>query len=117
MNNPDNTEERRKHPRLEVDWPITVFTDGDTVEGEALNISLEGISICCEEPLPLKKILRITIAPHDHPIIQISGEVVWSDLYGMDDDKTTIGMGLCFVEISDEDRLAIKKLVSSLDYQ
>ena len=117
MNNSDNAEDRRKHPRFEVDWPITVFTDEDTVEGEAVNISLEGLSICFEEPLPLKKILRITIAPHDHPIIQISGAIVWSDLYAMDDDKTTIGMGVCFVEISDEDRLAIEKLISSLDYQ
>lgn len=117
MNNPDNTEERRKHPRFEVNWAITVFTDGGAVEGEAINISLEGLSICCEEPLPLKKMLRVTIAPPHHPIIQISGEVVWSDLYGMDDEKTTIGMGVCFVEISDEDRLAIEKLVSSLDSQ
>ncbi|MFC1489310.1 PilZ domain-containing protein [Thermodesulfobacteriota bacterium] len=117
MNNPDSTEERRKHPRFEVDWPITVFTDEGTVEGEALNISLEGISICCEEPLPLKKALRITIVPLNHPIIQIFGEVAWADLYGMDDEKTTIGMGICFVEISDEDRLTIEKLVSSLDSQ
>jgi hypothetical protein len=117
LNNPDNAAERRKHPRFEVDWPITVFTDGGTVEGEALNISLEGISICCEEPLPLKKVLRITIAPLNQPIIQIFGEVAWADLYGMGDEKTTIGMGICFVEISDEDRLTIEKLVSSLDSQ
>ncbi len=117
MNNLDNADERRKHPRFEVSWPITVFTDGGTVEGEALNISLEGLSICCEEPLPLKKIIRITIAPLDHPILQVSGEVAWSDLYAMDDEKTTIGMGICFVEISEEDRLTIEKLVSSLDFQ
>jgi len=49
LNNPDNIEERRKHPRFEVNWAITVFTDGDAVEGEAINISLEGLSICCEE--------------------------------------------------------------------
>ena len=71
MKNPDNTDEKRKHPRYEVSWPITVFTDEGTIEGEAVNISLEGISICCEEPLPLKKNFRITIAPHDHPIIQV----------------------------------------------
>jgi len=35
----------------------------------------------------------------------------------MDDEKTTIGMGVCFVEISDEDRLAIEKLVLSFESQ
>jgi hypothetical protein len=36
--------------------------------------------------------------------------VVWSDLYGIGDDDSAYGMGICFVEISDEDLHVLQKL-------
>ena len=113
----DDYKEKRKHPRYEVSWHVTVFTDQGAIEGETINISIDGISICCEEPLQLEKIFRITIAPQNHPILQIAGKVIWADLYGLDRKDTTIGMGICFVEVSDEDHRIIKELISSLSLQ
>ena len=105
--------EKRKHPRFNARWPITVFTDQGEIEGETINISLEGISICCEEPLHLNKIFRMSIISLDNQIIQVAGKVVWSDLYGMDDEEAAIGMGVCFVEVSDKDRYIINDIISS----
>jgi len=113
----DDSQEKRKHPRFEVSWHVTVFTDQGIIEGETINISVDGISICCEEPLQMEKIFRITIAPQNHKIIQVAGKVIWADLYGIDRKNTTIGMGICFVEVSDEGRITINDLISSLTSQ
>ena len=105
--------DKRKHPRVNARWPVTVFTDQGEIDGETINISLEGIAICCDEPLHLNRIFRISIITLDDHIIQVFGKVVWSDVYGMDDQETEIGMGVCFVEVSDKDRHIINDVISS----
>jgi Tfp pilus assembly protein PilZ len=84
------------------------------IEGETRNIAFEGISICCEEPLPLDEVVNILIEPEGHKDIMVAGKVVWSDIYGIDDKDTTYGVGICFVKISDEDRASYLELVSEL---
>ena len=95
--------ERRKHQRVQVAWPVNVFTDHGTIEGETKDISGEGVFISCEEPLALNENYRIGIIPPDHKIIDVTGKVVWSDLYGIDENKTAFGMGICFVKIPNND--------------
>ncbi len=100
---PDKTE-RRQQTRYEVRWPVTVFADDDKITGETVGISVSGMSICCEKPLHMDRIYRILILPPDHHIIEIAGRTIWSNLYGVDDDDATVGMGICFIEISENDR-------------
>ncbi len=109
-----NFSEKRRHPRIEVAWPVIVSKGDDFIEGETKNIAFDGISIFCEEPLPLDEIFSISIDPPDHPSMVISGKVVWSDVYGIDDQNATHGVGLCFVKISDEDRSRFLDLISDL---
>ncbi|MBW1840772.1 MAG: PilZ domain-containing protein [Deltaproteobacteria bacterium] len=104
---------KRKSPRFDARWPVTISTDKGEIAGETINISLEGIAICCEKPLHLNKIFRMSMVSLDNQIIQIAGKIVWSDLYGMDDKETAIGMGICFVEVSDKDRHIINHVISS----
>ena len=47
--------------------------------------------------------------------IPIKAEVVWSNKYGYDDQITPRGMGVCFVEISEEDRRLISEVVNEHD--
>ena len=105
--------EKRKHPRFNARWPVTVYTDKGEIEGETINISLEGIAICCEEPLHLNKVFRISLITLDDRVIRVGGKVVWSDVYGMDDQETQIGMGVCFVEVSEKDRHIINDVIST----
>ena len=109
-----NFSEKRRHTRIEVEWPVIVSKGDDFIEGETKNIAFDGISIFCEEPLPLDEIFSISIDPPDHPSMVISGKVVWSDVYGIDDQNATHGVGLCFVKISDEDRSRFLDLISDL---
>jgi hypothetical protein len=104
--------ERRQLPRVEVDWPITIFTDEGAVEGESKNITSDGLYINCDKPLPLNNIFRISIKPPHHQAIGVTGKIVWSDLYGIDDGDDLFGVGICLVEISEDDRNFLKDLIS-----
>ena len=97
-------EDRRESTRREVCWPISVNTDQGRISGETVNISGGGLSIACDEPVPMDEDLKISIMPPDHRIIEVSGKITWSDLFGIGDDDKAVGMGLCFLEISEEDR-------------
>lgn len=103
--------ERRRTPRAEVAWTVIVRTSRGEVHAHARDVSADGISIVCEEPLLLDKELRMYIKPPDRGRIDVTGKVVWSDLYGIDENEATVAMGLCFVRISDQDRLFFEELV------
>ncbi len=108
------TIERRKHTRGDIRWPVTVLADHGNIEGETINISVDGLSIRCDEPLMINEVFRIAILPPDGQAIGVSGKVIWSDLYGIDPNDTAVGLGLCFVSISDEDRKVFEDAVSAL---
>ena len=104
--------ERRKCRRREVTWPVNVFTDHGTVEGETQNISTDGVFISCDEPLALNENYRIGIIPPNHQIIDVTGKVVWSDLYGIDENNTAFGIGVCFVKIPNNDHNYLDHIVT-----
>ena len=106
----DDFIEKRTHQRVEVQWPITVFTDEGVIEGETINITAAGISFSCDEPLSLNETYRIFVMPVENQAIELKGRVVWSDVYGIDDENGTVCIGFCFIEISDEDRQVIEDL-------
>ena len=110
----ENFSEKRRHPRIEVEWPVIVSKGDDFIEGETKDIAFDGISIICEEPLPLDEMISISIELPNQQSMVISGRVVWSNVYGIDDQNTTYGIGLCFVKISDEDRSRFLALISDL---
>ncbi len=110
----ENSSEKRRHLRIEVEWPVIISKGDDFIEGETKNIAFDGISIFCEEPLPLDEIISISIEPPDQQSMVISGRVIWSDVYGIDDQNASYGIGLCFVKISNEDHSRFLDLISDL---
>lgn len=107
--------ERRHRERLEVSWPITIYYEDEEIDGEAKNISSEGIYVYCEKPLPINRILSVSIFPPEQQTLSAKGKVIWSDLYGIDGDesKDTYGIGICLVEMEEED---IQNLQKALMY-
>jgi hypothetical protein len=106
--------EKRKQARVEVRWPIKIFTDDGPVEGETLNISFDGISITCEE-LAINKIFTISIEPLNQSVLELRGKIIWSDSYGIEGGNT-YAVGVSFVEISDEDRHRFEKFSELVSY-
>ena len=107
-----DTIENREYPRIEARWPITVSTDEGTIKGATRNISVDGICIHCEKPIRLNEIYPMSILPPNHQIIELTGKVIWSDFYGIDDKDTAVALGVSFVEISDEHRHFFNDVVS-----
>ena len=105
-------QENRRSPRVEVSWPITILAETGTIEGEIRNVSLDGLLIFCEEPLRLNETYRMSILPGKHHAIGVSGKVVWADAYCMDEENTAFGVGICLVELRDEDREVLRSLIA-----
>lgn len=103
--------ERQEHQEEELQWPISILAEQGTVEGITINVSDDGIQIRCEEPLLLKETYRMSILPPDHEAIGVIGKVISSEFYGMGEDNATFGMGVCQVQVPDEDLQILNELV------
>jgi len=99
-----NPKERREHLRVQVRWPVSIETEKQKIKGESRNMTVGGLFVCCEEPLLLNALLRISIMPPDHEAIHVTGKVIWSDLYGIDEEKDVFAVGVCLVDIAEEDK-------------
>ena len=110
----EDLNEKRQHPRTEIRWPIKIDKGGKIIEGETRNVAVDGISISCDEPLRLDDVVNISIEPQDQQSIEVYGKVVWSDVYGLDDQEKAYGIGVCFVQIAKDDRSRYHDLVSIL---
>jgi hypothetical protein len=68
-----NFSEKRWHPRIKVEWPVIVSKGDDFIEGTTKNIAFGGISIFCEEPLPLDEIVSISVAASAEMLSTVKG--------------------------------------------
>jgi hypothetical protein len=99
-------QEKRIYPRSELTWPISAQAGASVIEGVTKNIGVSGAYVCCARPLRLNEVFDMVINTPDKPL-DIKAEVVWSNIYGPDDKINPRGMGVRFIEISDEDRRLI----------
>jgi hypothetical protein len=99
-------QEKRIYPRGELTWPISAQVGGSVIEGVTKNIGISGAYVCCARPLRLNEVFDMVINTPDKPL-NIKAEVVWSNIHGPDDEINPRGMGVRFIEISDEDRRLI----------
>jgi hypothetical protein len=106
--------EKRRESRVEVNWPISVFMDNNTIEGATKDISLSGICIRCKSPFPLEENIPISMFPPRCKPIKVVGKAVWSDSYALDmDNNTPVCVGLSFIELSARDRYILKEVIDT----
>ena len=103
-------EENRVYPRARLKWMVSFKVDGKVIEGVTKDISVSGTYVCCAKPLKLNVVLNMVIKAPDKSL-SVKAEVVWSNIYGPDDDINPRGMRVRFLEISGEDRRVIAKAV------
>ncbi|MGD8372973.1 MAG: PilZ domain-containing protein [Syntrophobacterales bacterium] len=104
--------ETNSQSRAKVKWTVKMDTDEGTVDGVIININKNGAFIRCQRPLRLSETCKLSIDSPDHPIQDISAEVVWTNIHGPDDELTPRGMGVRFEEIDEKERKFLRKLVS-----
>jgi hypothetical protein len=78
------------------------------MEGVTLDLGTDGAFVSCAKPLRLNEVFDMVITAPDQTI-EVKAEVIWSNIYGPDDDITPRGMGVRFIKISGKDRRAIAK--------
>ena len=104
--------ERRTYPRGKYKWPVVFKTDKDSISGVTLNVGPDGVFISCQDPSRLNEVGELTISiPDSKHAIKARAEVVWSNIYGPDDEITPRGMGVRFIRISSDDRKFIATAV------
>src|SRR5210317_1599636 len=105
-------EEGRQHQRAKVSWPVTIQTEEGTIERATYNISPDGAFISGLSPLELHEVVDMTISGPDHPIT-VKARVVWSSSQIPPQEDMPRGVGVEFINISDEHREIISSLVSA----
>ena len=109
-------DEQRVAPRAKINWPVMVQKSTGVIEGVTLNISSTGVFIGCRRPLRLNEVFDMVITAPGHDI-GAKAEVVWSNKYGPDDQITPRGMGVRFLDISEENQIFISKAVNQHNSQ
>jgi len=105
--------DKRKDPRTDVNWPVSIETPEGAIAGEARNISLSGAFICCQKPFPLKKIIRFTMTGPDNESILVTAQVVWSNVHLPDAKVVNRGMGVRFIKPSERHLQLVRALFTT----
>ena len=106
-------EEKRQHRRVEIKWPVTIQTAQGSKEARTNDVSLGGAFISCSQPLPLGEIFPLTINVPDQEAQTVTAEIVWSNINVPEDKVINRGMGVRFIQISNEAREFLNEAISA----
>jgi hypothetical protein len=106
-------EEKRKHPRVSISWPARINPADESMTVQLKDISLGGAFVVCQQPLPLSRKFRIAIEPPEQSHLELNAEVVWSNANVPEDKIINRGMGIRFINNSDDDRSRLNDLITS----
>ena len=112
-------QESRKYTRTKIRWPITIQLPDGPIEGQTVDLSINGAYIYSEQRPKIGNILSeqipkpgevfsITIKPPKRSHLAITAKLLWI----RDERITSVDMGTYFTKISDEDRLFLSAVVS-----
>jgi hypothetical protein len=106
--NMDTNTERRSSPRAEIRWPVIIKKGPDIIEAKLRNLGVGGAYIHCEQTLEPGESVTLTIQPPTASPLTITAEVIWAG------KVLALGVGVHFVEMSDQDRQFISETVLKL---
>jgi hypothetical protein len=96
--------QRRKDLRANIRWPVFIHVDEKVLEAETANFSAGGALICCPAQWVLPEIVRITIRPPVRAVLDITAEVLRTEVYCPNDDAIPRGIAVRFVIVTERDR-------------
>ena len=103
--------ETKSTSRAQVKWPVTMNTDEGPADGVITNINNNGAFIRCRKPLRLTETCKLTIESSERQIQDVLAEVVWTNIYGPDDDLTPRGMGVQFTGLPEAEQKFLRGLI------
>jgi hypothetical protein len=104
-------EENRRIPKANVRWPVIVERPEGDIEGVITRVTPKGGFVHCANPPKLNEVFDMTINAPDNRFT-VKAEVIWSNIYGRDDEISPRGMGIRFLKIRSADRLFIARVLA-----
>ncbi|MGW8209603.1 MAG: PilZ domain-containing protein [Syntrophobacteria bacterium] len=95
---------KRMELRAEIVWPVIISTEVEVLQGRTINISASGALLCCPDQLSLNEIVRLTMKPPIRAQLEITAEVVRTNVQCSEDDDPPEGVAVRFIIISEKDR-------------
>jgi len=107
----NNGIERRRHPRIPIDWPVVLITSQGAIHGKTANISEGGSALILFSGTPEvgDEIAIIFKSPEDHEMY-VPCEKIWSGSVVVNESVYS-AIGVHFIEISSSDRKIIASMV------
>ena len=93
------SERSRKVSSAKTSWPVTVKHPQGEMDGLITLVNPNGVLILCSRPLKLNEVCWMTINAPSRSF-EAQGLVVWSNIYGRDDEISPRGMRVRFIKIS-----------------
>jgi len=104
--------ERRRDPRIPVDWPVVLKTPKGAIRGKTANISISGLALLLFSEVPeIGDEFKIILKPSEDHEISVTCKKIWSGSIILDESVYS-GIGVCFTKISPSDREIIASLVA-----
>jgi uncharacterized protein (TIGR02266 family) len=108
---PKGGADKRQHPRVDINWSVSMETPDGVIDGEIKNISLGGAFICCKKLLPVGHVFQLTmIGPNNEPVAA-TAEVAWSNINVPDEKVINRGMGVRFIKMSERHIQLVKQML------
>ena len=108
-------EEKRQHPRADINWAVSMETSEGRIEAQVKNISLGGAFICCKKPLSIGEVFPLTMFGPDNEPVVATAKVVWSNVNVPEDKVINRGMGVRFIKMSDRHIQLVKQIFQEED--
>ena len=104
--------ERRRHPRIPLNWPVILMTPQGPIKGETSNVSVGGLALILflEKP-KVGTEFQITLKSSEDHEMPVTCEKVWSGRI-ISDESIYHGIGVRFIKISSSDQDIIASLVA-----
>ena len=95
---------KRMELRAEIVWPVTIITEMGVLQGKTINISASGALLYCPDQVSLSEIVRLTLKPPVRAPLEITAEVVRTNVQCVEDEDPPQGIAVRFIMISEKDR-------------
>ncbi len=110
-------QQKRKHPRVEVNIPLDFRTVGEANQGQGLvvNASETGLLIQTFKEMTVGKkiVIEVIVSGRAKPFkFTAIAEIIWKDLCAWEDWEGN-QYGLKFIRISDDDHRKLKQILSN----
>jgi uncharacterized protein (TIGR02266 family) len=114
---PSESLNRRSSERIEVTWSVDCETEDTFLYASITNISAMGIFVRTNDPLPVGTQLTLRFAPpRSGDVFVLRGAVQWINLATPVRPTPNPGMGVCFIDLSLEDRERIVEAIRTIAY-